>query len=1361
MTSPTLEGLSALLDKNPIIPTFKARDLLSLPADVEAVYERHVRSYMPIARTTSGDDAVDMVAFEQKLVRMIREARTPIGYVSAEYGHGKTSTGLFLWDRARNSNILAVPPFSLDRLEDLITAVAGWVRLMVERMHPGLGAEAAAIYEAYRTEGVEALARRHAVQFDRPYEQVLAEFRELDQQGKLQANSDGLTYVNFLEAMTALAVKAGYDGLLVVADEVQQYIEHADVSSAVEPIGKLFDLITTLLARTGRLACGLILLLPNKELGLLNQQRGDLVQRMRASRLALDLSQLYGPTFATELWQRLAETFHFADIADRVFDAEALRALGEIAARTDLASGPRTVVDVFKLACEHFRDGAQTPYGLLQMIDSFEQGRVAFDGLSRIQLAVREALVHELVRGNPEGERAVRLMAAFPTTGLSVALQERHGVRAAADDLLRLASGELVAIRGGGYDHTGRAIEAGVTLLALRPTQEQVTWLKGTIRDYRRSYFLGNPRVQRLAANGFQSLLTSRLFPSPQWRVEREFEPTALSQNQGLVLRGAFPSFARRFPERVVYCRILSPNEPEHPVLTPHDLLIDVVLAVPLGSDGEAQRIPGSVSWLDANHVRIELNLLRREPDAIYLELSPGFEDIVAPYEVNPLLTLSLHAHLAATLAAGGIPGAEESNVRDLFLPALHGAAQRDLLTAELGQASTPPVPAADTRFFELLVQLLCERTYSDRYVALMVTGQWRKAIDEYRGALQKLDNPYIQNGTEPFEGPKREVAELLTRTNATLDNFIQSFPQLIRVEAPFRGDAPGRVRFTLHPLEQRIIQLAQSGQRVPRLNPRTRQAMEVPTIAVSDVQRALSADGYRLTEVEAGLVLLESRRMIDWDQRTGTIALSEPDVPALDVVNTALAALQRRLTTLKPILNDAAARIIDTNIARLQSALAKPDRPPRGNELLAAQRLVEQNVRTLEDDLAQQRRRLQEQGAGLLASAVGDANLGEYLVQPLDGSLFAGQLDAVRLALAKEVQALAQQSTAVRTAADEVLAVLARGAETDGELVQMGDRLKQASSSHAAVVLRRDQLQRSVADYRAATQLLDQARELLIEKLTPLGESVETQRAALRRWSTEITGQLSAHRAQALEQTPVWQAEFGEIKRQVSTFEQSNRETFLARQQELRAILSTEFGLREELLPRPLAFNPADPEESRRLLCDQIRTALTGIRTRLLGQLERVTAMARDQRQVEKLALLPIEQRSRAATDMQNVEQQTQQLAEQAAAAFTDLIQSVDDAESTSLREQAKAAVALVAPSAALLTRIQTLTQLLQAIALTPEEERANNILIELAAGATIDYGAFELRLQQELQGVDPWLILRGLMRKSRARLRVEVIGG
>lgn len=1364
MTSSALDGLTALLEKSPIIPTFKARDFLTIPADVEVTYERHVRTHLPLARISGDDDAPDVATFEQRLLRLIRDAKAPTGYVAAEYGHGKTSTGLFLWDRARAAGVLAVPPFSLDRLEDLLVAVTGWVRFAVERVAPGLGAEVDAIYETYHAEGVESLARRQAVRFERPYEQVLAELRALDQLGRLQSAADGLTYVNFLEAITAVAHRAGFQGLLIVADEVQQYIEHADVANATEPIGRLFDLITTMLSRTGRLACGLIFLLPNKELGLLNQQRGDLVQRIKANRLALDLTQIYGPGFATDLWWRLAEVFRFEDVAAGVIDADALRALGEIAARIDLASGPRTVVDVLKIAAARHQAGAATPYGMLDLIGSFERGEVAFDGLSRIQAAVQQALADDLVRGNPERERAVRLMAAFPSTGLSLPLQVREGVRDAVDDLHRLAGGELVAIRGGGYDHTGRAVEAGMTLLALRPMQEQVTWLKSTIRDFRRAYYLNSEGVHQLAAQAFRDLLVERLFPQPAWRVERDWEATALSQNAGVVLRGAFPSAVRRFPDRVVYCRILRPNEPEREALAAPDMQIDIALLVKLDEEVEAQRArPGRLQWLAPNHVRVELNLLRREADAVYLDLNPGFEDIVAPYDVNPLLNLSLYAHLARALTTGAVPGAEESNVRDLFLPALHRAATRDLFTADLGQSADPPIAAADERFFDALVRAMSERTYGDRYVTLMVTNSWRKPLEEYKGALQKLNNPYIQNGNEPFSGTKREVASLLTRTNATLDNFVQTFPQLIKIETPFRGDAAGRVRFTLHPLEQRIVSLIQAGDKAPRLNARTGRAVETPTITVAEVHKALIADGYRQDEIKAGLELLEARRMVEWDQRTGRIALAEPDVPSLDMVRAATEALAGRITTLRPALSDTFTRMIDPELTTLRRALNDAGHQLTGVQLLNARRRIDHTTGQFEVEIAQQRRTLAARAAALIGGAAADDLLDRPLSAPVTGGMFADQLNVVRSELQQRALTLAARTDDALAAARAAEAALAAPAGDDAGVADAASRLASAESGLAAARQRREQLRRHIDDFRAAAQLLTQARELLAERLIPRGTAAADQRDALHRWSADITGEIAAHRVEALAQVSAWQARLAEIRQQASAFEQSLRESFAARQTALRSILTEQFHVRADLLPAPLVFNPADPEESERLLVAAMRDALGRSRDRLLQTLDGIADHARDQSRPEQLVSLPAGEREHAIQDMGEVEASARQMAARARPALAALMDGLERQAPPELAEQARAIVALVGRAGAMHARVSVLTQRLQAVALTPDEQCAHDLLIELANGADTeaDFGAFEQALKARLPAVDAWALMRTLTEKARVRPRIRLVRG
>lgn len=1360
MTASALDGLAALLDKNPIIPTFKARDFLTLAADIEVAYQRHVRTYLPLAQGSGGDEAADVGAFEGRLFRLIREGKAPTGYVAAEYGHGKTSTGLFLWERARAANVLAVPPFSLDRLEDLITAVAGWARFAVERVAPGLGAEVDAVYQTYRAEGVEALARRHASRFERPYEQVLAEFRALNQQGQLQSAADGLTYVNFLDAITAIAKRAGFEGLLVVADEVQQYIEHADVSSAAEPISRLFDLITTMLSRTGRLACGLILLLPNKELGLLNQQRGDLVQRIKANRLAIDLTQVYGPSFATDLWQRLAEEFHFQPIAERVIDPDALRALGEIAARTDLASGPRTVVDVLKLAATRARAGGSAPFGLLDLVGAFEHGEVAFDGLSRIQSAVRQALGNDLVRGHPERERAVRLMAAFPTTGLSLPLQSRAGVRDAVDDLQRLAGGELVAIRGGGYDHTGRAIEAGVTLIDLRPTQEQVNWLKATIRNFRRVYYLHSEGVHRLAARGFLALLTERLFPASAWREDRQWESTALSQNAGLLLRGAFPSTARRFPDRVVCCRILRPNEPPHDPLTAPDLQIDIALQAPLDSEVEAQRAhPGSLHWLAPNHVRIELNLLRREPDAVYLDLNPGFEDIVAPYDVNPMLNLSLYAHLAHALHTGAVPGAEESNVRDLFLPALHTAALRDLLTAEVGQHADPPVTAADTRFVEALVQAMCERTYGDRYHTLMVTGAWRKALEEYKGALQKLNNPFIQNGNEPYSGTKKEVASLLTRTNATLDNFIQMFPQLIKVETAFRGDAAGAVRFTLHPLEQRIIALVQAGDRIPRLNKRTGQAVEAPTLKVSEVYPPLAADGYRPDEIKAGLDLLEARHMIDWDQRVGLLALAEPDVPPLDIVRAVAAALAARMTTLRPVLTESFVRLVEQDVNTIQRALNDTNRRLDGRQLLLAKRQIDQISGKLEVEIAVLRREVGARVSALLATGAEAEQLDRPLASPTATEMFGGQLGVVRSLLHEQSQTLAKQTEQARSVVRQAELALRGSVIDDAGLAAVAVQVTQSDAALGAIHQGREALRRRFDDYQTAAQVLDQARELREAPMPPSAATSEDPRAAIGRWAAEITGQLSAERIDALVHVSAWQAQLAAIRQQLSAHQHSLRDAFVARQTALRAILSEELRVGSHLVPPPLVFNPADPAESERLLVASIRSVLEDSRDRALRAIENVAADARDPGRSQSLMALEPAQRELAIQEMREVEQRCRQVATEVASAFASVIDELTDLDPREVKERLRAAVAPTNALVALMPRVAAVKRLLQEVELTPEEQQAHDLLSEMAGDQEIDFGAFQQRLAERLPAADPWLLLRALTEKSRVRPRMQII--
>lgn len=121
----SIEGLQAILDKEEVVPTQRAEDLIAHPDLADESYRRHVRTYVPFSREASGGEGQSVTAFEKKVIRDIKDAKVVRGYITAEYGHGKTSTAIYLWERAGKENLLAVPPFQFNHLPDLARATYG------------------------------------------------------------------------------------------------------------------------------------------------------------------------------------------------------------------------------------------------------------------------------------------------------------------------------------------------------------------------------------------------------------------------------------------------------------------------------------------------------------------------------------------------------------------------------------------------------------------------------------------------------------------------------------------------------------------------------------------------------------------------------------------------------------------------------------------------------------------------------------------------------------------------------------------------------------------------------------------------------------------------------------------------------------------------------------------------------------------------------------------------------------------------------------------------------------------------------------------------------------------------------------
>jgi len=197
----SLDGLRVILEKKEIVPTRLARDIFDHPQDVNDVYKHHVRTYIPLHMNSDGSSGVSN--FSKKFIKQVKEEGAPRGYITADFGYGKTSAGLFIWEEAQKARLIAVPPFKLSRLEDMLDAVAGWVRYIFEQNVPGLVSQVLDIYHFYRDRELENISKRYGVTYE------LAKRMYEDQ--TLQLNITPKDIVNFFVQMTELTLKAGYE----------------------------------------------------------------------------------------------------------------------------------------------------------------------------------------------------------------------------------------------------------------------------------------------------------------------------------------------------------------------------------------------------------------------------------------------------------------------------------------------------------------------------------------------------------------------------------------------------------------------------------------------------------------------------------------------------------------------------------------------------------------------------------------------------------------------------------------------------------------------------------------------------------------------------------------------------------------------------------------------------------------------------------------------------------------------------------------------------------------------------------------------------------------------------------------------
>jgi hypothetical protein len=443
-----LAGLHTILEKQVVLSTVNADDLLHDPLKVDSDYQKHVETFIPMG---------DVEDFSARLAKGVFNAKTPKGLIVAPYGYGKTSTLAFLWHECEKQGLAAVPPFYCADLLDILKATFGWARFRLQEREPSLLTNLEDIYHKYTTATVDEMAERYAKEHGLAKIVATELLNDMLKNGSLVLELRPSNLLFFLDGVTQLMTKAGFKGLVVLPDEFQQYFSKG--ANLRRSIQEFREFVWGLDTRAN--ALGVIFSVPTYAESIIQEQGKDILHRLKKDSLYYRLQDIYTRDFPSHLWKRYEDIFHLKNVKEPVIEARTLEAIGQIAEREDLGEGPRTVIDSFKRAILHYQDH-NAPYSPINLMDDFLESNINFQAqTNKLKTVTRQAL-HSTVANTHERKQAIKLLAAFPR-GCPVEIQKDYSLYDAVNSLSKQAHGELLTHLVEGYTLLGLSRTGGPT----------------------------------------------------------------------------------------------------------------------------------------------------------------------------------------------------------------------------------------------------------------------------------------------------------------------------------------------------------------------------------------------------------------------------------------------------------------------------------------------------------------------------------------------------------------------------------------------------------------------------------------------------------------------------------------------------------------------------------------------------------------------------------------------------------------------------------------------------------------------------------------------------------------------------------
>lgn len=1099
---------------SPVIDTARAHELAASPEERRDRYALIAKTFYPLE---------PVKRIRQNLLRRLESIKCTLGYVAGDYGYGKTATAVWLWHECEKDDFVAVPPFLFYDFDDLLVATTAWLKVRLRERRPDLTDQVEELADRHRQKSSDELARDIAERQRIPLEKArrIVEEEILPRSAVMTAPH----IADFLWEAAQTARQAGFKGLIVFADELQDYVDQGDPRERVEDLRRFVHAFRAL----PDVAVGVFFTMPSRIEERLHEQAGDAVQRTQEHQVYLSLQDAYGSDFPRELWEHLCQ--RYAPEAKGAVDEATLEALGQIAVRKDLSNGPRTVISAFRCIATHYQRHRK-PYTPWELMDDYQHGQIVFEGQGHLITTTMQRLMDvPPARDNPELQKAVRILCAFPE-GVHRSVLEHYEVLQAVEYLAE----------SGGWLGT-HIIEPMHRYFALRelqahPGAEDI--VKALLGRFRDKWLHETSEGERLAAAKmvFATYLLPELFPKrgqgeqSKWSYPRErgWEQEEIANCS---LEGSFEGTQSRFPNRKISVAVVANEEAlSRFQLSGDDVDVDFRFALLALGEAAGQIVTTRGDRRVDFRLNLEQHFGEEYPSDIAL-----LRDILLPHHCSAKALLNLVLFVQAELERRDLADHIRLSLeQNLMRPAVRYIIQL-LFNADIQQIGIS-LKGAGRELMERVFETKCADLYPD-YESLITSRQSVNDLERYRRALSQGGLPLrAKRGEMPVRLTREELAQKLglsgTSQLDTLRDRLKAMKLLASKEVRLPDERCFEATFTEHPLERQMRQwVRERGENV-----KVQKGGKTHTVKrwrYNDLLKEVRRHGYTHEEVEQLLDIATLRGRLERDGEFVREAIIVDDVNA---IRSDAEQLCQRLKTLQPFFTQ---RVVEF-LRQLEEVVAKTcgDDEAEWDEARIALGNLEVQVKEFVRNQAEQIARDLEQLSRQLHNFDARLPLRE-LEQPFKEAIRLSEfVDDWRRRMQRDFQRLRRD---LEQAADkaEKLKSHAKAADTETKLAEVAEA-KGELEQHAEQLRRQVELERAYLEgWQAWKALTTRAANLRASIPDRYGDL----RNGLEQWMEAAMEHFAQRQKELLKTHEVFERQLQVLEAQRAKLEQDERDAF------------------------------------------------------------------------------------------------------------------------------------------------------------------------------------------------------------------------